>query len=145
MFPKKLIRKRHEMTRKKPSEINLLIISMPCIHWLIGMLLVSRFRLVEEMPFKCYITWARWKLLGQAFNRRETRDKRLLGRDLDRSWCHLHNSILVTDRGSMDIGSSILIVWRWYHLLSGSLPNGCLSRVGCRLGRELFTLPVCYS
>ena len=29
-----------------------------------------------------------------AYNRRETRDKRPLGRDQERSWCHLHRSVL---------------------------------------------------
>jgi hypothetical protein len=28
-----------------------------------------------------------------AYNRREIRDKRPLGRDLDRSWCHLYTSV----------------------------------------------------
>ena len=31
--------------------------------------------------------------------------------------------------------------WRWHHLLSQSLPNGSLSRVSRRLGRERFILP----
>ena len=37
------------------------------------------------------------------------------------------------------------LVWGWHQLPSGSLPNGRLSKfqVICRLGRELFTLPVC--
>ena len=30
--------------------------------------------------------WARWKVLGQAYNRLETRDKRPFGRDPDRGW-----------------------------------------------------------
>ena len=34
-----------------------------------------------------------WKVSDLAYNRRETWDKRLLGRDLDRSWCHLHTSL----------------------------------------------------
>ena len=36
----------------------------------------------------------------------------------------------------------ILVVWQWHQLLSRSLPNGCLSWVSRRLGRELFTLPL---
>ena len=36
----------------------------------------------------------------------------------------------------------ILVVWRWHQLLSKSLPNCCLSWVSCRLGQELFTLPL---
>ena len=35
----------------------------------------------------------------------------------------------------------ILVVWLW---LSGSLPNGHLSQVSHRPGRELFTLPWCW-
>ena len=34
----------------------------------------------------------------------------------------------------------ILIVWWWHHLMTVSLPNGRLSWVLCRLGRELFRL-----
>ena len=42
---------------------------------------------------------------------RETRDKRPLGRDPDRSWCHRHTMsmiklLLVAAHGSMDIGGS---------------------------------------
>jgi hypothetical protein len=43
-----------------------------------------------------------------AYNRRETRDKRPLGRDSDRSWCHLHTSVNCFGRSS------------WIHELSGS-------------------------
>ena len=32
----------------------------------------------------------RWKVLGLAYNRRKTRNKRPLVRDPDRSWCHRH-------------------------------------------------------
>ena len=35
----------------------------------------------------------------------------------------------------------ILLVWWWHQLLSGSLPNGRLSRVSRRLGRKILTLP----
>ena len=30
-----------------------------------------------------------------AYNGRETRDKRPLGRDSDRGWCHLHNTVKI--------------------------------------------------
>ena len=33
-----------------------------------------------------------------AYNRRETRDKRPLGRDLDRSWCHRRTMIKLFSR-----------------------------------------------
>ena len=36
---------------------------------------------------------ARWKVFCLAYNRRETQDKRQLGRDPDRSWCHHHSMI----------------------------------------------------
>ena len=36
---------------------------------------------------------ARWKALGLAYNRCEIWDKRLLSRDLDRSWYHSHISV----------------------------------------------------
>ena len=32
------------------------------------------------------------KLVDLAYNRRETRDKQLLGRDPGRSWCHCHTT-----------------------------------------------------
>ena len=79
-----------------------------------------------------------------AYNRCETRDKRPLGRDPDRSWSHLHTSVklfLVTAYSSMDINDSIgvyyrsvhgpmcfvqksfTLVWRWHQFLSDSLPT----------------------
>ena len=33
------------------------------------------------------------KSYSLAYNQRETGDKRLLGRDLDRSWCHLYTNV----------------------------------------------------
>ena len=36
---------------------------------------------------------ARWKVLGLAYNRRETRDKWQLSRDPDRNWYHCHTSV----------------------------------------------------
>ena len=38
-------------------------------------------------------TRTRLKVLGLAYNRRETRDKRPLARYSDISWCHLHTSV----------------------------------------------------
>jgi hypothetical protein len=40
-------------------------------------------------------TRARWKVLGLAYNRCETRDKRPLGKDSDRSWCHRHITSMI--------------------------------------------------
>ena len=77
------------------------------------------------------------------YNRCETRDKRPLGRDLKRSWCHRHTSMLLPIAMGCDQNSFIiLIVWQWHQLLSRSLPNGHLSQISCRLGWELFTLPL---
>ena len=88
------------------------------------------------------------KVSNLAYNRQETRDKSLFGRDPDWRHCHLHTGLklfLVAAHGSMDIGRSIRVwihglrsrsftgVWRWHQLLSGSLPNGCLPRVSHRL------------
>ena len=39
----------------------------------------------------CGNIWA--KVLGLAYNRRKTRDKRPLGKDPDRSWCHRHTIV----------------------------------------------------
>ena len=36
---------------------------------------------------------ARWKILDLAYNRREVRDKRPLGRDPDRSWRYRHTIV----------------------------------------------------
>ena len=51
------------------------------------------------------------KCCNLAYNRHETREKRLLGRDQDRSWCHLHTSVklFVAAHGSMGIGGSIRV------------------------------------
>ena len=93
------------------------------------------------------------KVSDFAYNRRETRDKRLLGRDPERSRCRVntslklfghgpwlhgyrpqHTSVLHSVHGSMGCHQeSFTGVWRLHQLLSGSLPNG----------RELFTLSVC--
>ena len=58
-----------------------------------------------------YIYIYKVKVLGLAYNQRETRDKRPLGRDPDRKelvsppyWC---KAFLVAAHGSMDIGGSI--------------------------------------
>ena len=68
----------------------------------------------------------RWKVLGLAYNRRETQDKRLLGRDPDRSQCHLHTSLkLFWLHGHRPRHMSVLLSW--------SLPSGHLYRVSHRL------------
>ena len=78
------------------------------------------------------------------YNRRETRVKRPLGKDPNRSWCHLHASVKLSWPQPMDIGGTIRVccrsvhgfmccdqesftlVWRQHQLLSGSLHNGRL-------------------
>ena len=73
------------------------------------------------------------------YNRHETRDKRLLGRDPD--------SILVCCcRCSCSHGLQPKKLYQTQsvavtQLLSESLPNGCLSQVSRRLCQELFILP----
>ena len=90
-----------------------------------------------------------WKVLNLAYNWPETWDKRLLGRDPDRSWCHIHTNVklfFVTAHGSMNIGGSIwmcccsvhgsmccnqesfTLVLQWHQLLSRFLPNGYTRR-----------------
>ena len=100
-----------------------------------------------------------------AYNRHETQDKWLLGRDPDRSLLSLMSmepwavtkkatgmevtpapvrvSYAAADvHGAMGCDQkSFTLVRRWHQFLSGSLPNGCLYQVSHRLGRELFTLP----
>ena len=106
-----------------------------------------------------------WKIYDLAYNGQETWDKQLLGRDLDRSRCHLHTNLtlLVAAHGSMDIGCSIRVCC---HSVLGSRvaikeasqecdddTSSCPGpypmatcpefHIGWRLNRELFTLPVC--
>ena len=95
-------------------------------------------------------TRASWKVLGLAYNQSETWDKQSLGRDPDRSWCHRHTSVKLfwsqpmapwtsaaayaNIHGVMGCDQkSFTLVWLWHQLLSGSLPNGNLSWVSCRL------------
>ena len=40
-------------------------------------------------------TRGREKVLGLAYSRREARDRRLLSRDPDRSWCHSHTMSMI--------------------------------------------------
>ena len=94
---------------------------------------------------------ARWKVLGLAYNQSETRNKQLLGRDPDRSWCHCHISVQLSWSQPMDpwtewqhilmppismewwaLTKKFTLVW-WHQLLSGSLPNSHLSWVSHRL------------
>jgi hypothetical protein len=85
-------------------------------------------------------TRARWKVLGQAYNQHETREKWLLSRDPDRSWCHHHTT-------KSFLGSS---PWTWAPLQTKKLyapfqvptqrPLVPEFRISCRLGQELFTL-----
>ena len=70
---------------------------------------------------KMYNTRARWKVLGLLYNRCEIRDKRLLGRFPDRSWCHRLTSVKL--------------------FCSQSIAPCPEFHVGCRLGRELFPFP----
>ena len=95
---------------------------------------------------------AKVKSSNITYNWRETRDKRPLDKDPDRSWCHRHTSVKLfwsQLRYAADVhgamGSDqkcfiILLVWQWHWLVSGSLSNDRLSRVSRRVGRELFIL-----
>ena len=47
----------------------------------------------SELKKISVFTGATWKVLGLAYNRRETRDKQPFGRDPDSSWCNFHTSI----------------------------------------------------
>ena len=91
--------------------------------------------ILNERGFK--YTQARWEVLDLAYNRCEARDKRLLGRDPDLSWCHRHISV-------KHFWSQSMAPWtpaaayeyatdcdqkgftplsQWYQFLSVSLPN----------------------
>ena len=52
-----------------------------------------------------WYTRVAWKVSDLAYNRRETQDKRLLGRNPDRSRCHLHTSLKL-------FGRSIRVRWK---------------------------------
>ena len=91
------------------------------------------------------------KSCSLAYNRRETRDKRPLGRVPDRGWCHLHIGVKLfwsqlmapyecAATQSMDPWAATKKAL--HQLLSGSLPNGRLSQISRRLGQELFTLSI---
>ena len=58
---------------------------------------------------------------------------------------NFHLARILPAHGSMGCDKKnfiILIVWRWHQLLSGSLPNGRLSRVSRTLGQKLFRPPL---
>ena len=98
-------------------------------------------------------TRARWKFLDLAYNRRKTRDKRPLGRDPDRCWCHCHTSVkhffFVAAHGQ-HMGVLPLSPW-WSHGLRPKMlytsvevtPTPVLvpTQRPWRLSRELFILP----
>ena len=48
---------------------------------------------IDKSEIPNILTRVVWKARSSAYNRRETLVKRLLGRDLDRSLCHLHTSL----------------------------------------------------
>ena len=93
-----------------------------------------------------------------------TQDERLLGRDLNRSRCHLHTSSkLFFGHGPWLHGhrpqhTSVLSLSPWIHgLRSRKLHRSVMVtpapysmaacpefHIGCRLGQELFTLPIHY-
>ena len=104
------------------------------------------------------------RVSGLAYNRRETRDKRLLNRDRNR--CHLHTSLKLfwlrpmapwTSAAACECAAAqSLDPWAAIKKASqecrgdtsscpGPYPTAPCSEfhIGCRLGRELFTLPVC--
>jgi hypothetical protein len=69
----------------------------------------------------------KWKVLGLAYNRRETWDKQSLGRNLDRSWCYYHTSVKFSWSQPMD-------PWiEWQHTggcNTSSCPGPCIT-VAC--------------
>ena len=46
-------------------------------------------------PWESASAYGKVKVLGLAYNERETRDKRPLGKDPDRSWCHRHTTSMI--------------------------------------------------
>ena len=61
-----------------------------------------------------------WKVSGLAYNRRETWDKRLLGRDPDRSRCRVQTSLKLFGHGPWLHGyrphhTSALLLSPWIH------------------------------
>ena len=85
------------------------------------------------------------------YNRREIQDKRILGRDTDRSWCHRHTSVKLFWSQPMAPWTSVAVYesavaqsmdpfWIPGTYLMSACPE---FHVSCRLDRELFSLPVC--
>ena len=107
------------------------------------------------------------KVSSLVYNRQRTRgDKRLFAKDPDRSRYHLHASLKLFGRGSWIHGhqpqhTSVLPLSLWIHALRwrklhqeygsdispcpGFYPTAACPEfhIGCRLGREIFALPVC--
>ena len=98
---------------------------------------------------------ARWKVHDRAYNWCETRDKRLLGRDPDRSWCHRYTSVKQSWSQPMAWAAAHSSMEPWARTkkalqysgdtsscLGPYLTAACLEfHIGCRLGRELLPWP----
>ena len=95
----------------------------------------------------------RWKFLDMAYNQRESRDKRSLGRNPDRSWCYRHTSVKFSWSQPIDPWTSAQ-PWaatkkalHWCDCDTSSCPGSYPTaacpefHVAYRLGRELFRPP----
>jgi len=87
-----------------------------------------------------YSTRVVWKLSDLAYNRRETRDKQLLGRDPGQECAAAQSmdSWAAIQKASQECGGDT-------SSCPGPYPTAACPEfnIGCRLGRELSTLPVC--
>ena len=105
-------------------QINIIIITLTQYHSM-SLRKICHLWLTTLLPYEDKV-----KSSSLAYNRSETRDKRPLGRDPGRSWCHLHARVKpfwsqpMAPWISATALHSITLVSRFHQLLSGSLPNG---------------------
>ena len=104
----------------------------------------------------CGSMQTRWIVLGITYNWRETRHKRPLGRDPDRSWYHYHTSIklfwlhpmaswtyeLCCCRCRRNHGlwpKTFTLVFRWHQPCPGPYPMAACPKfhIGCRLSQNI--------
>ena len=83
--------------------------------------------IIRRFPFLLISTRARWKVLDLTYNWIETRNKRPLVRDPDRSWRHCHTSIQLLGRSSWLNGQHVIFVFPGSFLLSSF--SHCMSYI----------------
>ena len=118
----------------------------------------NKFKTIAKIR-RSWIYEGKMKSSSLSYNRRETRDKRPLGRDPDRSCCHLHTSVKLFYRSPWfhryrRQHTGVLQFSPWIHglrprklytsveMTTAPVPVRTQRPLFPRLGRELFTLPM---